>query len=400
MKITGTVTPPTISNVVDQTINEDDSLAALGFTIGDTQSPANLLQVSVSSSNTALVPNANLSLGGSGANRTVTATPVGNQSGSTTITLTVNDGNGGVASDTFVLNVNPVNDRPTFTGGANQSVFLSTSSEQIVSNWATGISRGPANESSQTLQFVVTSNSLPGNFTAAPTINPTTGALRYTLAQNATGIANITIALLDDGGTANGGQNTSLPYTFSIEARTPYHNVDETTDVDDDGQTSAIDLIYVVEALNSGAAGPLTTLPTPPVRYLDANHDNNLSAIDLLLVVEMLNRQSFFTSLSKDEHAAPVATSTVEPLDEIAFSLSLKPEASLSSTPIAMIDERRSVLAATPSSSPNSARNSTVSDAELHDLAVESISENPDDDAVILPELDQLLETTTLSGNF
>ena len=43
--------------------------------------------------------------GGSGANRTVTITPAANQSGTATITLTVTDGNGGTASDSFVLTV-------------------------------------------------------------------------------------------------------------------------------------------------------------------------------------------------------------------------------------------------------------------------------------------------------
>ena len=44
--------------------------------------------------NPTLVPNANVLVGGSGANRTVTVTPVTGQSGTSTITLTVNDGAG------------------------------------------------------------------------------------------------------------------------------------------------------------------------------------------------------------------------------------------------------------------------------------------------------------------
>ena len=62
------------------------------------------------SSNTALVPTANIVFGGSGANRTVTITPAANQTGTATITLTVSDGDGGTASDTFVLTVTAVND--------------------------------------------------------------------------------------------------------------------------------------------------------------------------------------------------------------------------------------------------------------------------------------------------
>jgi hypothetical protein len=57
-----------------------------------------------SSSDTVLVPDANIVLSGSGASRTVTVTPASNQSGSATITLTVSDGTAS-STDTFVLTV-------------------------------------------------------------------------------------------------------------------------------------------------------------------------------------------------------------------------------------------------------------------------------------------------------
>ena len=61
------------------------------------------------------MPVANIVFGGSGANRTVTITPAPNQSGTATITITVTDGNGGTASDSFVLTVTAVNDLPTIS---------------------------------------------------------------------------------------------------------------------------------------------------------------------------------------------------------------------------------------------------------------------------------------------
>jgi len=51
------------------------------------------------------VPNANIALGGSGANRNITLTPVAGQTGSATITVTVQDQGGKTASDTFLLTV-------------------------------------------------------------------------------------------------------------------------------------------------------------------------------------------------------------------------------------------------------------------------------------------------------
>jgi hypothetical protein len=60
--------------------------------------------VSRTSSNTTLIPLSKVVLGGSGANRTVTVTPATGQTGTATITISVNDG-GKVTSDTFVVTV-------------------------------------------------------------------------------------------------------------------------------------------------------------------------------------------------------------------------------------------------------------------------------------------------------
>ena len=65
------------------------------------------LTVTSSSSNTGLVASSGTQFGGSGANRTVTITPVSGQTGTTTITLTVTDGGGLMATSTFVVTVNP-----------------------------------------------------------------------------------------------------------------------------------------------------------------------------------------------------------------------------------------------------------------------------------------------------
>ena len=119
---------PTISDVTDKTTNEDTATAAIGFTIGDVETAAASLTVSGSSSNTTLVPAANIVFGGSGANRTVTITPAANQSGTATITVTVSDGNGGTASDSFVLTVTAVNDLPTISDVTDKTTALNTAS--------------------------------------------------------------------------------------------------------------------------------------------------------------------------------------------------------------------------------------------------------------------------------
>ena len=89
------------------------------------------LTVTASSSDQALIPNANIVLGGSGANRTVTVTPVANANGGpATITLTVSDGVN-LVTETFNVTVTPVNDPPTISQIADPTVRSGASTGPI-----------------------------------------------------------------------------------------------------------------------------------------------------------------------------------------------------------------------------------------------------------------------------
>src|SRR6185503_8038253 len=117
--VPGANTSPTISNIADVSISQNTATAPIAFTVGDAQTAAGSLTVTRTSSNPTLVPAANIVLGGSGANRTVTVTPALNQTGTATITVTVSDGSL-TASDSFVLTVNAtVNTAPTISSIAN-----------------------------------------------------------------------------------------------------------------------------------------------------------------------------------------------------------------------------------------------------------------------------------------
>lgn len=95
---------PTITAVANQTVSKDTATSALAFSVADVESSASSLTMSGSSSVTTLVPNANITFGGSEASRTVTVTPAVNQIGTTTITLSVSDG-AATTSTTFTLRV-------------------------------------------------------------------------------------------------------------------------------------------------------------------------------------------------------------------------------------------------------------------------------------------------------
>lgn len=109
-------TAPSISNIGNQTINEDTS-GSVAVTVSDAQTSAGSLGVSAISSNTAVVANSGLTWSGSGSNRTLTMSPVANASGATTISMTVTDAGGLTATDNFQLTVNPVNDPPVADAG-------------------------------------------------------------------------------------------------------------------------------------------------------------------------------------------------------------------------------------------------------------------------------------------
>ncbi len=115
---------------------------------------------------------------------------------------------------TVTIAIVPVNDAPSFVKGANQSV-LSTAGAQTVTGWATGISAGPANESTQSVTFQVTNYSNAALFTVPPSV-ASDGTLTYTPAPAAGGSATITLRITDNGGTSNGGVDASATQSFVI----------------------------------------------------------------------------------------------------------------------------------------------------------------------------------------
>ena len=143
-----------------------------------------------------------------------TVTPAADEFGTSTITVTVTDAGLLTATDTFVLTVNAVNDAPSFTKGAEPDGGRRT---PVRRRWPAGrprISAGPANESGQTLDFIVTNNN-NALFSVQPAVAPN-GTLTYTPAADANGTATVTVQIHDNGGTANGGVDTSAIQTFTI----------------------------------------------------------------------------------------------------------------------------------------------------------------------------------------
>jgi hypothetical protein len=192
----------------DVSTNEDTP-AIVAFDLNDI---ASVTSLTATASSSTLVPN-NPSVVLVNSTAVLTINPASNLVGMTVITVTVNR-TGGSTNDTFVLTVVAVNDAPSFTKGSDQSVNENDPA-QTVNNWASAISPGPADESSQIVTFQIVSNSNTSLFSVAPAIS-SNGTLTYRPATGMSGTALITIRLSDNGGTANGGSDTSATQSFNI----------------------------------------------------------------------------------------------------------------------------------------------------------------------------------------
>ena len=117
--------PPRLSTIPDQVTNEDVP-KGVPLLVSDLETPPDLLIVRAQSANPLLVPDKNVTVTGSGANRTLIITPATNQFGSVIITVTVRDPNGAEAAQSFLLTVNPVNDPPTVSEIPDQATAMNT----------------------------------------------------------------------------------------------------------------------------------------------------------------------------------------------------------------------------------------------------------------------------------
>jgi pantothenate kinase type III len=217
--------PPTISNITDKTIDEDTATGSIAFTIGDMETPAASLIVTASSSNTTLVPNTNITLGGSGSSRTLNIKPGSNQSGTATITVTVDDDTD-TTSDTFLLTVNSINDLPTISNITDKSTNENTTTSNIA------FTIDDVETSATSLTVTATSS----NTTLVPNTNITLGGsgtdrtINITPASNQYGTTTITVTVDDGTDTAS---DTFLLTVNSVNDLPTISNItDKTTNED------------------------------------------------------------------------------------------------------------------------------------------------------------------------
>lgn len=215
-------TAPRIAAIKNQTVNENAVGQDVTLTVSDDTDGNDALLYTIANSQPGLVTvTATAAATPTGAPK-ITITPVADQNsttfGSAVVTVTVTDLSTPALSTStrFLLTVNAVNVRPTFSVVPTTLPFTKHNFEHIVPNIIQQVIVGPANESKQTWKASVSVPTADSTkFTKLPTID-TAGALHYTPSGTAAGAVTFTFLVQDSGGTLNGGNNTSLPATATL----------------------------------------------------------------------------------------------------------------------------------------------------------------------------------------
>ena len=207
---------PTAAN--DSASVDEDSLVTIAVAVNDTDTDDNL---DPTTANTAcgtcsLPANGVLTNNGDG---TFDYTPAADFFGADSFVYEICDTDGACDTATVNITVDPVNDPPSFAAGADPTFPAGASGVQSIANWPQNIDLG-ANEVQQVDSYTVITTSDPDSILAGPAAISSGGELTFSLT-GASGTAQLEATLIDDGGTANGGNDTSPPVAFSITVRPP-----------------------------------------------------------------------------------------------------------------------------------------------------------------------------------
>jgi len=238
-----TNTPPSISTVSDQTVNEDGSVL-VAFSVNDDGGAASLV-VTASSNNSAILPAANIVLSGAGTDRTVLLSPLANLSGDVTVTITVSDGELS-RSEEFLLSVTPVNDAPTIPPITDRSTAEDTALPPIT------LELSDPDELSQLTVAVESDN--PTLFPASSLVlsgSGTNRTLTATPEANQHGTANVTVTATD-----SSGASATETFVITVTAVNDLPILSTLDDITTDEDQSPADVLFTI-ADQETAAGTM-----------------------------------------------------------------------------------------------------------------------------------------------
>jgi hypothetical protein len=212
--------PPTAVSDEYTTLEGGDHVLAVGSADGVLQNDRDPEGGSLTASDASDPPNGKVSLNRDGS---FNYTPASGFFGDDHFTYQANDPSGSSSTATVTIHVLPVNDSPRFSIKVHDVKVGRGQTPHTISRFAVNVSPGADNESDQVLTFEVIANSNPGLFASGPTITRDgqgdTATLTFTPAGDQKDSADITVVLRDNGGTANGGADTSRSQTFRISIK-------------------------------------------------------------------------------------------------------------------------------------------------------------------------------------
>lgn len=192
-------------------------------------------------------------------------TPIADYFGPDSFVYEICDTDAACDTATVTITVDPVNDAPSFDAGADPVFAAGTSGPQAISSWPQNVDLGP-NETQQIDSFAVVTISDPDSVLSSAAAISAAGELTFALSGNS-GTALLEATLTDDGGTANGGDDTSAAVAFSITVEPP--SADVRVSILRCTDLAAPDAVYVygLRAVNDGpdasAGVALTHTPIP-----------------------------------------------------------------------------------------------------------------------------------------
>ena len=204
---------PTLTAVANVNINENAGTQTVnlsGITSGATNE-FQTLTVTATSSNPSLIPNPTVNYTSPNTTGSINFAPVALGFGTSTITVTVNDGgaSNNIISRTFTVTVNAVNQPPTLNALADMTLGENAGPQSVA---LSGISSGAVNES-QTLSVNASSSNtgLIPNPTVTYTSPNATGSLTFTPVTDQFGSATVTVTVRD-----SGTSNNLVTRTFKV----------------------------------------------------------------------------------------------------------------------------------------------------------------------------------------
>jgi methionine-rich copper-binding protein CopC len=282
---------PTLDALSNATIQEDAGLQTVnlsGITAGPGESQT--LTVTAVSNNTGIIPNPTVTYTSPNSTGSLSYTPVADANGGpVTITVTVMD-NGGTAGGgidsfqrTFTVTVTEVNDAPVATDDTPPDVLEDSGANNIpFSTLLANDSKGPANESGQTLTITAVSNPTGGTVQIVGT------NVVFTPTANYSGPASFDYTVTDNG-TTNGSPDAKSDTgtaTFNVTAVNDAPTLDALGNltIDEDAGTQTVNLSGITAGPGESQTLTVTAvsnntgiIPNPTVTYTSPNSTGSLS---------------------------------------------------------------------------------------------------------------------------